>query len=207
MPTLKRWWDGLTSSVFPALGASYIPIPKVACTAILAVLAWATGRPLRALHEAHQIDWRLRAPLAGFTFGFVRNPWDRWISCWLNKLSKKDLDPCIEVAHGPAIRRGMPFADFVHAACQIPDELADPHFKSQAAFLRHPVDFVGRFESLEQDWKQVCDRIGIQLPLPMANASDVREHYSAYYTTELADMVAAREADTIDRFGYRFEQK
>jgi hypothetical protein len=67
------------------------------------------------------------------------------------------------------------------------------------------VDYIMRFENLADDFRAVCRTLRI-LPgtLPRYNRSS-REHYSKYYDEELRDLVRARFAAEIERFGYTFE--
>jgi len=69
------------------------------------------------------------------------------------------------------------------------------------------VDFVGRFENLDSDWKYICKQIGCkQTRLPRKNSSS-HAHYSESYTPELKELVAELYADDIELFGYKFEEQ
>jgi len=66
------------------------------------------------------------------------------------------------------------------------------------------VDFVGRYETLAEDFDAVCDRIGIECALPHINRSrhgDFRE----YYTPETRALVEEVYKADIELFGYRFD--
>ena len=69
------------------------------------------------------------------------------------------------------------------------------------------VDCIMRFENLADDFRAVCNTIGIPPPaLPRYNRSS-RDHYSKYYDDELREFVRARFAAEIERFNYRFEEQ
>jgi hypothetical protein len=69
------------------------------------------------------------------------------------------------------------------------------------------VDYVMRFENLADDFRTVCGTLGISpTTLPRYNRSS-REHYSKYYDEELRELVHARFAAEIERFGYIFERQ
>lgn len=66
-----------------------------------------------------------------FKFAFVRNPWVRLVSCYKQKIAPGGQGLyCYEYEEVP-LYVGMSFAQFVEAVHAIPDEEADPHFRSQ----------------------------------------------------------------------------
>lgn len=153
-----------------------------------------------------------------FKFAFVRNPWDRLVSCYSQKLLdvKRDsigqtsnLSPSIS---GIELYNGMPFDDFVRAIHAIPDEDANLHFRSQWATVCDEdgsimADFVGHFETLEEDFSYVAENIGVpELQLPHLLRSKNREgrSYYEFYNNRLAELVHERYTKDIGLFGYSF---
>ena len=66
------------------------------------------------------------------------------------------------------------------------------------------VDFIGRFENLNEDTGTVFRNLGISgASLPHNNSSHHRD-YRSYYTEETRDLVAERYARDIEFFGYEF---
>ncbi len=65
------------------------------------------------------------------------------------------------------------------------------------------VDFVGKFENLDQDFQSICQKVGISASLPHINKSK-RTNYQDYYDAETRDLTARLYAEDIERFGYTF---
>jgi hypothetical protein len=147
-----------------------------------------------------------------FRFGFVRNPWARLYSCYVDKI----LGP---VLHGRdflfahfGFRPGMAFPDFVRGVAEIPDEQADGHFVGQFYALSHQnrlvVDYVGRFERLPADWEFVQQRTGLPplawTPMDSTRRQDDFNFHKPHYTRQLIETVGHRYADDVKHFGYAF---
>jgi hypothetical protein len=69
------------------------------------------------------------------------------------------------------------------------------------------VDFIGRYERLEDDFAEACRRIGIPAPaLPhRRQATDRSRDYRSYYDEATAALVAERFAADIALLDYRFD--
>lgn len=210
-----------------AWSAVYVEIPKVACSSIKVALA-----ELLAIEIEHEDPHQTPFPTVAceltasgplypglFSFTFVRNPWDRLVSCYRDKiLGEVDgfthfiLRPGVAdcLARFEAFRPGMSFDRFVRAVASIPDEEADPHFRSQSCFVTNrsgeiAVDFAGRFESLEVEFAEIGERLGIPaMNLPRLQAAPVRRDYRGYYTTTTRKIVAGRFGNDIELFEYRY---
>lgn len=213
-------------------GAVYIEVPKVACTSLKVVFARLQGVDLTASDgNPHVVDFpslkpspKLRADGERFypglfTFGFVRNPWDRLVSCYRDKIggavegfTSFSLRPGVAdcLAAYDVFVPGMAFADFVRAVAEIPDEDADEHFRSQFTFLSNAagiaVDFIGRFENFDADFQHVAATIGLPLNIevPRLQAARPVVSYADFYTPRTRAIVASRYGTDIQRFGYSF---
>jgi hypothetical protein len=108
----------------------------------------------------------------------------------------------------------MPFVEFVEAVCRIPDEDANPHFRSQYRTICGEgengavvlADFVGHFETLERDFAYVAERIGaphLKLPHKLRSKSGAGS-YRDYYNDRLKDLVYRRFRRDVEIFGYSF---
>ncbi len=127
-----------------------------------------------------------------YKFTCVRNPWDRMVSYYFTPTQNPETWSRQKF-------RGMIFnAVSVADYLRLDDADQDP-FEN--------VDYIMRFENLADDFRTVCSRLEISTPtLPRYNRS-TREPYSKYYDEELRELVRARFAAEIERFGYSFEER
>jgi hypothetical protein len=127
-----------------------------------------------------------------FKFTFVRNPWERIVSAAKYKRM--------------ALKQ---FLNYDFSSWQSRNLDPDRHRLPQYDFLfddsgNKLIDFIGRFEKLQDDFNTVCDKIGIpQQQLPHKNKTN-HKHYTEYYDDETRDIVAERYAKDIEYFGYKF---
>ena len=129
-----------------------------------------------------------------FKFSFVRNPWDWQVSLYYYILDHPEN-------HGyHATRKMGSFRNFVFSREALSFTQTGCLVDEDGKLL---VDFVGRFENLEEDFRDVCRRIGMSVDLPHINKSD-RSNYRDYYDSETRELTAKLYAEDIDRFGYQF---
>jgi sulfotransferase famil protein len=210
--------------------AVYIEIPKVACTSIKAAIADLVGVRLEDFGgNPHAACWptpggepgRRGPPFPGLvSFAFVRNPWDRLVSCYRDKIRGEvdgytyfTIRPGVAncLARFEAFCAGMTFDDFVRAVASIPDEHADAHFRSQHCFVTGgqgalAVDFVGRYEQLTEDFQRISHILGLPaIELPRLQAARSPASYAAFYTPDTRRIVAERYARDLEMFGHRFD--
>ena len=124
-----------------------------------------------------------------FKFTVVRNPWDRMVSFYFTPGRQKEWNAR---EFEKLISETKSAADYL----RLEKDDVDPFGN---------VDRIIRFENLEEDFRAVCDQLGLPAAsLPKYNRSE-REHYSKYYDAKLREMVGRRFADEIKAFGYAFE--
>ena len=218
-----------TTVLLAPFDAAYVEIPKVACSSLKVAFAQMLGVSLEAAGgNPHAVEFpspgsdgatedRLYPGL--FTFTFVRNPWDRLVSCYRDKIGgevddftgfSEDAGVAYCLARFDEFTAGMSFDAFVRAVAAIPDERADAHFRSQNTFVRTKagklgVDFIGRFERLQGDFTHVARQVGLpSTVLPRLQAARTTVNYVDYYDVEIRKLVAKRFRDDIDTFGYEF---
>ncbi len=124
-----------------------------------------------------------------FRFSIVRNPWDQMVSHYLRSHSD---DP--DAVH---------FKEWLSRFDK--PEGTVPRSSLYDEDGRCLVDFIGRFESLQQDFDGICDRLGTpRKPLPRTNAVAKRD-YRSYFDDESVRFVEEIFGEDIDRFGYQFD--
>jgi len=160
----------------PKDNLGYIQIPKVASRSLrVALIDHFSGldsasfdkKKLKEYSEIHsehvkQSLIRQQHPDA-FIFSFVRNPYDRIVSCYKNKVAMPDSDKNIFACHG--INLDDSFDTFIEKICEIPDNEADRHFRSQSWFLMSDnellTDYVGKLENINEDWAYLSQRFNL----------------------------------------------
>jgi len=145
-------------------------------------------------------EWRWNR---AFKFSFVRNPWDKVLSHYKYRVATN------QTSMGD---RHISFRDWTLRAYgeHDPRYYDQPKmFMPQLSWLtdRHGrllVDFVGRFESLEADFAEVCSRVGAKCRLPHLKQSS-HTHYSQAYDAESRECISAVFAADLSQFGYSYE--
>jgi Sulfotransferase family. len=125
-----------------------------------------------------------------FKFAFDRNPWDRQVSWYHHRYRRKDRPP--------------PFAEFMHSDRRA--RINNYGIYSIDGGLA--VDFVGRFENLEEDLKRALDQIGLKLDkaLPRAKTTFRRSPapYRDYYDGDTRAIVGDWYTREIELLDYAF---
>lgn len=228
------------------LGILYIANPKAACTRIRATLAFFLGRDVMSGWDAKK-NWQvhkrsysgLKAPrhdISGFyglaknpralRFSFVRNPYDRMVSCWVDQYRDKPLvagrDVYIDtyLDHRQGVSASLPagfnetlsFPQFVEFALRTGDNArpaAAMHWHPQAKILDVPgmqLNFIGKIENFATDFDRVLDflradaeaRAKLIEPFHFSK----RKPVSAYVTPDLAEQIYSAYEEDFDRFKY-----
>ena len=138
-----------------------------------------------------------------FKFAFVRNPWD-----WQVSMYHFILHEPTHVKHALVKSFGS-FERYLDWVIDMPNPYAKGATKLQKEVITDAegkllVDLVGRYETLEQDFAQVCQQLNITAQLPHINKS-THHDYRAYYNERTRQRVAEHFAPDIGLFGYTFE--
>ena len=138
-----------------------------------------------------------------YKFTFVRNPWDLQVSSFHHIRRER-----------PHLMSGIDdFASFLKWKLnpQRPYQYhIDTSIERQSDYLidLHGaviVNFIGRYENLQDDFYQVCRDVNIKpIDLPCKRKATDRENYRQYYNDDTAELVAAHFKRDIELFGYEF---
>ena len=130
-----------------------------------------------------------------FTFAIVRNPWD-----WQVSLYRYMLKNITHPQHD-FIKQLDNFHSYVVWRCKEEVRLQrDFIYSDQGELL---INFVGRFENIDNDFSKICSQIGITATLPRLNVSNTRP-YQDFYNARSKDLVWRAFKDDIELFEYEF---
>jgi hypothetical protein len=220
----------------------YIAVSKAASTRVKAILSEVAGQRSRTLGSTRKEKFRESADMrrVGFhtfyqmaigadtlRFSFVRNPYERLVSCWANKFQglplipgqSKKLDIYLNLRK--EIDRRLPagadqtmsFSDFVIYATQTHTRRLDQHWNLQTDVLEMPgirLDIIGKVENFASD----VSRILHDVPMDAELRARVRERVAQplnpsargrcaqYFSPELVDMAYRAYEKDFDKLGY-----
>jgi hypothetical protein len=145
-----------------------------------------------------------------FKFSITRNPWDRALSYFFwDKRQDSALTPPKRLYHN----LGVPYDDFAPVKHRFADFIKSRTLGSNDPFYvidgQLCVDFVIRYEHLDDDCREVCARTGVppfQIPRLKTGIRKNKRHYTEYFDDETRDIVADIHRNDIRLFNYSFGQ-
>ena len=198
----------------------FIHIPKNAGSSIVEAMGLSGTRHYTASKLREHIGW-MRYYFR-FTFAFVRNPWDRFLSLYYYARLKESryhsaINPK-EAPHGKHEDYDL-LKDATVEQCayyleegrlQHDDHIN--HWRPQSDWLTDDrgqiiVDFIGRVETMDEDFQTIARRLDLSAgSLPIVNQSrDPEEHsYEKEFTENARRIVTDHYQEDIRRFGYSF---
>ena len=131
-----------------------------------------------------------------FKFGFVRNPFDRFISTcfYLNRGSPNFANYAVSF-----MKQRLPVERFRKLVLMRPQSVQLVNGDGEIA-----MDYVGRYENLQHSYDTICEKIGI--PTTALGLKNISKHaaFTDYYDDALKQMVAEYFADDLRIFAYDF---
>lgn len=137
-----------------------------------------------------------------YKFAFVRNPWD-----WQVSMYHFILNEPTHVKHALVKSLGT-FECYLDWVVATPNPYAKGATKFQKEVITAPdgrllVDFIGHYETLTQDFAEICARLNLAVQLPHINRTHHHD-YRTYYNARTRQLVADHFAADIALFGYTF---
>ena len=145
-----------------------------------------------------------------FCFSFVRNPFDRLVSAYNNKLIALQEIPGSMKAMG--LVHSMPFGSFLEVVASTTDENLDIHLLPQCKILcldqQLIPNFIGRMETMTEDWHTLQkvlrrERLPILGSLPHKNVrrgSDTRDIQQYFEDPGFVRIATNRYAEDFEQF-------
>lgn len=171
----------------------FIPVPKTASTSMWNTLSpFVDEVPLEDIYHPTLKSLQEHFLKRGlvwedyFSFCFVRNPWDRIISFFYLFKTEQYESP----------------ADWINEPWTLPP--------SQLSFMEDdhgkiPLNFIGRFETLEKDFNLICSKIGIPYKKLSHLNKSKHNHYQEYYNEKTIEIISKKYQKDIELFGYTYE--
>lgn len=203
----------------------YVATPKAACTTIKHTLQQVEMGGMLEFRKYGDEHFPVLSPLLApldqpslyfaalqtedwFRFTFVRDPFDRALSCYLDKIVNS-----IPERHRLLPELGLDaagdvpsFATFLKAIADQPDDQRDFHWApqnwlTQPATMRY--HFVGRLERFDEDFRHVCETLGIAAVTDaVRHSTNASEKLANFYGSEEIELVQAIYAGDFTDFDY-----
>lgn len=200
-------------------GIVFMLIPKVANTSVKMALADALGIDRGYIHNPNRFEYVDTEEAKDFPqrIAFVRDPLDRLLSCYRDKVIGSPSARIVNGLRAFGIQPNMPFLDFVETVAAIPDEKCGgvaQHFRSQAYSLCYDDDslipnVLVRFEELNKGWAAVQQLVQMlsDLQLPPLERHQVAAAPRPIYCGRARGFALQRYCDDVRLFGYAPSRK
>jgi hypothetical protein len=211
----------------------FIEVPKAGCTVVKRVLQFSEhagtsheepvsvhdrstsplGAPVRDGFNADE----LFGPDASYArFAFVRNPYSRALSCYLEKIAGEQwLREMRLPTLGFVPDAEVSFVSFLERVGQQTHVEMDIHWAPQHHLLsldRISYDFLGRFETFRTDLCTVMMVLDIDAPARLldavtAHTTNARDKIAEYFDDEAVDLVRKIYRDDFAKLGYGLDPR
>lgn len=165
-------------------------------------------------------DTLLQDALTGndfFRFAFVRDPYSRLLSCYLDRIltktsnPRRDLNKSLKANNLPT--DDVDFETFIETICNQSSPQQNSHWRVQhddLCFDLIEFDYIAKFEKLWDEMEVLSKRIFGRVHPEMKDrginkspkATGANQRLKEYYTQKTADMVFDRYRQDFDSFGY-----
>ena len=213
----------------------YVETPKVACSSIKKTLQKIElnesktqlpinphnkkKSPLQAPYDL--TIWRMKKALTSreyFRFSFVRNPYSRVLSAYLNKVGNPAERERLFFRNQLELTSNeeLSFLDFLKIILQQTPDKMDIHWCPQSDLLGYAkikYDFIGRFENFNEDFQFVIAKILEKEPhkikdiiaVDQTHQTNANNYLGEYLTKEAQSLIQKIYQKDFENFGYSYE--
>jgi hypothetical protein len=137
-----------------------------------------------------------------YKFAFVRNPFDRLVSCWVNKVVNKNHFKFNDKEYAEM----QTFANFIGYVKGLDLTRCERHLRHQSSLIDlNQVNFLGRLENIDADYMELCKILNLPYKkLENRNSSSNRKNYRDYYDDKLVEEVSKLYVKDLRLFNYSF---
>ena len=206
----------------------FVEVPKAGCSVVKRVLQYCevdgegfdpsasvhdrSISPLAApLKDGLPLEEVFGTPSPYFRFSFVRNPYTRALSCYLEKIAGEQWLRDMRLPDlGFDPHEDVSFVQFLRAVAEQPPGEMDIHWAPQHFLLslqQVRYDFLGRFESFHADLRRMIDAVGLAAPESLlqqrtAHATGAGSRLQEFYDDEALALVRDIYRDDFATLGY-----
>ncbi|WP_435235557.1 sulfotransferase family 2 domain-containing protein [Psychromonas sp. PT13] len=186
---------GVYKSFYDKNKVIYVHIPKTAGTSICQALY--AGDPwhfsCNELKLIHPIKFKKYQKVA-----FVRDPLERLLSTYHYSITHIKENPNTSISF---MKECKNFDDFLENF--LTKELVNEHyfFWKQVSYVNCDMDFIGKFENIENDFSNMCSKLGVKGVLEHKNKS-LNFNTKTLVKKENIDKVFSLYGDDYERFNY-----
>lgn len=141
-----------------------------------------------------------------FKFTFVRNPYDRLLSTFLDK-TKKVINTPWEIKYFAKFKDYTfeQFVEYLYKNVNLSDNNVNRHIRTQMSLANdaNDLNFVGKIENFQNDINYLSHIIGIPSIKLLENKNKTdHDHYSTHYSSGMKKMVYEMYFEDFVKFGY-----
>lgn len=158
----RYWYSGEHSDV------AYLNLGKCACTSIVgSFVDKKVDDKASYARENYRIIGKIPNNESIFKFTYVRNPFERLVSCYVNRIEEYDGNYYIDINYLMGILDTVSsFQEFVERIVNIPERWADMHFKPLYSYIydneKKLVNYVGKVEDLPYSYEKIRSKYNLQ---------------------------------------------
>lgn len=234
MPPFKKYFDypagrvNYLTHISRRHAAVFVEVPKAGCTVVKRAMQHSehggapyeepesvherSTSPLGApMRDGYDLDEVFGDPSPYFRFAFVRNPYSRALSCYLEKIAGEQWLRDMRLPKlGFDANAEVTFAEFLRRVAQQDPAEMDIHWAPQHLLLslgKVKYGFLGRFESFHQDLTAVIDHLGMAVPVGLLqqrtqHTTNASTKLLSYYDDECAALVRQIYRLDFETLGY-----